>query len=54
VTHEEQLRKHAEKLIREGRMPTLEELTAAVLQARQKYAVSIRRARREAVRKRDE
>jgi hypothetical protein len=29
-------------------MPGLEELAAAVLQARQKYAAAIRRARREA------
>jgi len=36
------------RLIREGKMPTLQQLTAAVLEARRKYANQIRRARREA------
>jgi len=44
----EQLRKRAEKLIREGRMPTLSEVCEAVLEARRKYALLIRRAQREA------
>ena len=45
---EQQLRKRAEKLIREGKMPTLSELTAAILETRKVYANKIRRARREA------
>jgi hypothetical protein len=42
------LRAEAKRLLRERRMPTIEEFTAAVLAARQKYATEIRRARREA------
>jgi vacuolar-type H+-ATPase subunit H len=45
---EKQLQHEAEKLIREGRMPSLETLCTAVLEARKKYANQIRRARREA------
>jgi hypothetical protein len=45
---EKQLQREAAKLIREGRMPSLETLCAAVLEARKKYANQIRRARREA------
>ena len=41
------LRAEAERLLRERRMPTIEEFTAAVLEARQKYSTKIRRARRE-------
>jgi hypothetical protein len=45
---EEQMRREVERLIKTGKMPTLEELSAAVLEARKKYAPQIRRARREA------
>jgi hypothetical protein len=45
---EQQLRKEAERLIKTGKMPSLEKLCGAVLEARKKYAVRIRRARREA------
>ena len=45
---EQQLRREAERLIRSGKMPSLEEVCAAVLEARRKYANQIRRARREA------
>jgi hypothetical protein len=45
---EQQLRKRAEKLLREGRMPSLAELSQTVLEARKKYGLKIRRARREA------
>jgi len=41
--NEQQLRKEAA-----GKMPSLEEMCQAVLEARKKYAVKIRRARREA------
>jgi hypothetical protein len=44
---EEQMRREVERLIKTGKMPTLEELSAAVLEARKKYASKIRRARRE-------
>jgi hypothetical protein len=44
---EQQMKREVEKLIREGRMPTLEQLCQAVLEARKKYSVAIRRARRE-------
>jgi hypothetical protein len=37
-----------ERLRRKGTMPTLDELCAAVLDARKKYMLKIRRARREA------
>ena len=42
-----QLDKRAEELIAAGKMPTLQELSAVVLEARRKFAVPIRRARRE-------
>ena len=45
---EEQLKREADRLIAAGKMPSLEELSAVVLKMRQKYAVKIRRARREA------
>jgi hypothetical protein len=45
---EQQLCKRADKLLREGRMPTLQELSAAILATRRKFAIPIRRARREA------
>jgi hypothetical protein len=44
---DEQRGKLAEKLIRENRMPSLEQLIAAVLETRMIYANQIRRARRE-------
>jgi len=44
---EEQMRWEVERLIKTRKMPTLEELSAAVLEARKKYANKIRRARRE-------
>jgi hypothetical protein len=40
------LRKQAEQLIRDGRMPTLEQLLAAIADTRQKYATKILEARR--------
>jgi hypothetical protein len=46
--NEQQLREEAERLINSGKMPTLDELCAAVLEARTKYANQIRQARREA------
>lgn len=45
---ERALQREAERLIKSGKMPTLDELCAAVLEARTKYANQIRRARREA------
>jgi hypothetical protein len=44
----DELRAEAERLLREGRMPSLEELSRAVLAARRGYSTKIRRARREA------
>jgi hypothetical protein len=44
---EEQMRREVKRLIKTGKMPTLEELSAAVLEARKKYANKIRRARGE-------
>jgi vacuolar-type H+-ATPase subunit H len=46
--NEQQMREEAERLIKSGKMPSLEEVCAAVLEARKKYANQIRRARREA------
>jgi hypothetical protein len=43
-----QLRAEAERLVRDGEMPSLAELAQAALQVRQKFATKIRRARREA------
>ncbi len=48
---ERELRAVAERLVRDGEMPSLSELSQAVLESRKKYAVKIRRARREAERK---
>jgi hypothetical protein len=45
---DEQLRKRAEKLIREDRMPSIEKLSSMILEMRGKYAAQIRMARREA------
>ena len=45
---EEQLEREADRLIATGKMPSLEKLSAVILEMRQKYAVAIRRARREA------
>jgi hypothetical protein len=44
---ERQLRAEAERLVCSGKMPSLEKLSAAVLETRKKYATRIRRARRE-------
>ena len=41
------MRKEAQRLIDVGKMPTLQALSAAVLEARKLYANQIRRARRE-------
>ena len=41
------MRREVERLIRTCKMPTLEELSAAVLEARKKYENKIRRACRE-------
>jgi len=43
----QQIKREAERLIRESKMPTLEQLTAVILEARMKYANQIRRARQE-------
>ena len=48
---ERELRAEAERLVRDGEMPSFLELARAALQARQKYSNRIRRARREAERK---
>jgi hypothetical protein len=48
---EGQLRVEAERLLRSGKMPSLAEVAQAVLESRKKYAVQIRRTRREAQRK---
>jgi len=45
---ERELRAEAERLLRSGKMPSLAELSQAVLLSRKKYATKIRRARREA------
>lgn len=45
---QKRLQREAARLIKSGKMPSLEELCAAVLEARKKYANQIRRARREA------
>jgi hypothetical protein len=44
---EQKLRKEAERLIKTGKMPSLEQLCEAVLETRMTYANKIRRARRE-------
>jgi hypothetical protein len=48
---EKQLRKESERLIGTGKMPSLEKLCQAVLETRMKFAMKVRRARREAQRK---
>jgi hypothetical protein len=45
---EHELRAEAERLVRSGKMPSLSELSQAVLESRKTYTVNIRRARREA------
>lgn len=45
--NEEQLKREANRLIAIGKMPSPEKLGIVVLEIRQKYAVTIRRARRE-------
>jgi hypothetical protein len=47
------LRRRAEKLIREGRLPSLAKLSEEILQTRQKYAILIRRARRDTAKSRE-
>ena len=44
---QERLQREAERLIKSGKMPSLEDVCAAVLEARKKYSNQIRRARRE-------
>jgi hypothetical protein len=46
-----ELREEAERLVRDGKMPSLADLSQAVLESRKVYAIKIRRARREAQRK---
>ena len=48
---EETMRRQLAKLVEERILPSLEQLSAAVLETRMKYAGKIRRARREAQRK---
>jgi hypothetical protein len=45
---ESALRREAARLIREGKMPSLETLCEAIVETRTKYANKIRRARRDA------
>jgi hypothetical protein len=45
---ESELRAQAERLVRSGKMPSLAELSQAVLLSRKRYTTKIRRARREA------
>lgn len=45
---ERALRLEAERLIREGKMPTLDDLCRVILETKKEYANKIRRARREA------
>jgi len=47
---ERALQREVERLIKSGKMPTFDELCAAVLESRKNYANQIRRARREALR----
>ena len=47
---ESELRAEAERLVRSGKMPSLAELSQAVLSSRKSYTTKIRRARREALR----
>lgn len=44
---EEQMRREVQRLIKSGKIPTLGELCAAVLDSRRKYVNVIRRAKRE-------
>ena len=48
---EESMRRQLAKLVEEGKLPSLEDLCAAVLESRRKYRLKILRARREAGRK---
>ena len=48
VNHEKKLQAEAESMVAAGEMPTLEELTAAILEVRREYRLQILRARREA------
>jgi hypothetical protein len=41
------MRREVERLLRDGKMPTLSELSQAVLDSRRKYRFGILRARRE-------
>jgi hypothetical protein len=43
-----QLEREAAKLIREGRMPSIEKLAATIVDIRRKYRLDILRARRDA------
>jgi hypothetical protein len=44
---EDAIRRQLKKLVKEGKLPSLEDLCAAVLETRKNYAIKIRRARRE-------
>jgi len=44
--NQEQLQREVDRLIKSGKMPSLEEVAAAALAVRMKYATKIRRARR--------
>jgi hypothetical protein len=46
--YEPALQRKVERLIREGKMPSLEDVCAAILETRRDFATKIRRARREA------
>ena len=48
---EDAMRRQLKKLVKEGKLPSLEDLCAAVLESRQKYRLKILRAKREAERK---
>jgi hypothetical protein len=44
---DERMRREIQRLMKAGKMPTLDQLSAAVLEARRKLANKIRRAQRE-------
>lgn len=45
---QKRLQRESERLVKVGKMPSLEEVCAAVLEARKKYANQIRRAHKDA------
>ena len=47
ILNEQELRDEAARLLREGRMPTLEEFSRMMVEIRREYRLKILRARRE-------